>query len=161
MPPICKASCRAVRVDDNAHILLRFDGGPRVAMPLGEPGGARATRTGLRLRVYGEKGGLDWAQEDPNYLWFTPFGEAKRLLTRGGAGGQCLGQRGSVARPGGHPEGYLEGFANIYTGAAGAIRAADAGETPDVSLLPGLQAGLAGCASSPPRSGRRKMTRPG
>jgi len=129
------------RVDDNAHILLRFDGGARGMLWASQV--APGNENGLRLRVYGEKGGLDWAQEDPNYLWFTPFGEAKRLLTRGGAGANASAN--AVSRtPGGHPEGYLEGFANIYTGAAGAIRAADAGETPDVSLLPGLQAGLDG-----------------
>ena len=57
----------------------------------------------LRLRVYGEKGGLEWAQEDPNYLWHTPFGEPKRLLTRGGAGSGAAAGRVSRIPPG-HPE---------------------------------------------------------
>lgn len=129
------------RVDDNAHILLRFSGGARGMMWSSQvaPGNENA----LRLRVYGEKGGLEWAQEDPNYLWFTPFGEPKRLLTRAGAGASNVAN--AVSRtPGGHPEGYLEGFANIYTGAAAAIRAADAGQKPDLSLLPGLNEGLNG-----------------
>lgn len=129
------------RVDDNAHFLLRFDGGARGMLWCSQvaPGNENA----LRLRVYGEKGGLEWAQEDPNYLWFTPFGEPKRLLTRGGSGAGDAAN--AVTRtPGGHPEGYLEGFANIYAGAAAAIRAADAGETPDLSLLPGVDAGLDG-----------------
>lgn len=129
------------RLDDNAHILLRFGGGARGMLWSSQvaPGNENA----LRLRVYGEKGGLEWAQEDPNYLWFTPFGQPKRLLTRGGAGAN--GAANAVSRtPGGHPEGYLEGFANIYTGAAAAIRAAEAGQKPDLSLLPGLEAGLNG-----------------
>ncbi|MFN3663390.1 Gfo/Idh/MocA family protein [Yoonia sp.] len=129
------------RVDDNAHFLLRFDGGARGMLWCSQvaPGNENA----LRLRVYGEKGGLEWAQEDPNYLWFTPFGEPKRLLTRGGSGAGAAAN--AVTRtPGGHPEGYLEGFANIYAGAATAIRAAEAGETPDLSLLPGVDAGLDG-----------------
>lgn len=129
------------RVDDNAHILLRFNGGARGMLWSSQvaPGNENA----LRLRVYGEKGGLEWAQEDPNYLWFTPFGEPKRLLTRGGAGAAEVAN--AVSRtPGGHPEGYLEGFANIYAGAAAAIRASDAGEKPDLSVLPGIQAGLDG-----------------
>ena len=129
------------RVDDNAHILLRFDGGARGMLWSSQvaPGNENA----LRLRVYGDKGGLEWAQEDPNYLWFTPFGQPKRLLTRGGSGADDAAN--AVTRtPGGHPEGYLEGFANIYAGAAQAIRAAQAGETPDLALLPGVDAGLDG-----------------
>ncbi len=129
------------KVDDNAHILLRFDGGARGMLWSSQV--APGNENGLRLRVYGDKGGLEWAQEDPNYLWFTPFGEPKRLLTRGGSGAQDAAN--AVTRtPGGHPEGYLEGFANIYAGAADAIRAAEAGESPDLSLLPGVDAGLDG-----------------
>ncbi|WP_207101365.1 Gfo/Idh/MocA family protein [Paracoccus shandongensis] len=130
------------RVDDNAHVLLRFHEGARGMLWCSQvaPGNENA----LRLRVYGEKGGLEWAQEDPNYLWFTPFGEPKRLLTRRGAG--ATDAANAVSRtPGGHPEGYLEGFANIYAGAARAIRAAQRGERdPVLDLLPGLEEGLAG-----------------
>lgn len=130
------------KVDDNAHILLRFQGGARGTLWCSQvaPGNENA----LRLRIYGEKGGLDWAQEDPNYLWYTPFGQPKRLLTRGGAGASAAA--GAVTRtPGGHPEGYLEGFANIYAEAAQAIRAAATGERAAVlDVLPGLDAGLAG-----------------
>lgn len=130
------------RVDDNAHILLRLDSGARGMLWCSQV--APGNENGLRLRVYGEKSGLEWGQEDPNYLWFTPFGEPKRLLTRRGAG--ALDAANAVSRtPGGHPEGYLEGFANIYTGAARAIRAAQRGErAPELDLLPGLEEGLAG-----------------
>ncbi len=58
---------------------------------------APGNENGLKLRVYGTKGGLEWAQEDPNYLWFTPFGEPKRLITRGGAGSGRGGRRASPA----------------------------------------------------------------
>lgn len=129
------------RVDDNANILLRFDGGARGMLWCSQV--APGCENGLRLRIFGDKGGLEWGQENPNELWFTPFGEPKRLLTRRGAGASDAAN--AVSRtPGGHPEGYLEGFANIYAGAAAAIRAADAGQTPDLSLLPGIQAGLDG-----------------
>lgn len=130
------------RVDDNAHVLLRFAGGARGSLWCSQvaPGNENA----LRLRVYGEKGGLDWAQEDPNYLWFTPFGEPKRLLTRRGTGAGPAAN--AVSRtPGGHPEGYLEGFANLYLEAAQAIRAAQAGQRAEVlDWLPGIEAGMAG-----------------
>ncbi len=130
------------RVDDNAHVMLRFAGGARGMLWCSQV--APGCENGLRLRVFGEKGGLEWAQEDPNYLWFTPFGEPKRLLTRRGAGASEAAN--AVSRtPGGHPEGYLEGFANIYSGAAQAIRAAQTGgRDPVLDVLPGLEQGLAG-----------------
>ncbi|MEL7184356.1 MAG: Gfo/Idh/MocA family oxidoreductase, partial [Pseudomonadota bacterium] len=126
------------RLDDNVHVMLRYDGGARGMLWSSQvaPGNENA----LRLRVYGDKGGLDWAQEDPNYLWHTPHGEPKRLLTRGGAG---FTQEGSARIPPGHPEGYLEGFANLYSEAADLIEAARNGSVPD-HLLPTVQDGLAG-----------------
>ena len=86
---------------------------------------APGNENGLKLRVYGTKGGLEWVQADPNYLWYTPFGEPKQLITRGGAGAGPAAARVTRVPPG-HPEGYLEGFANIYAEAARAIRAARA-----------------------------------
>lgn len=130
------------KVDDNAHVLLRFAGGARGMLWSSQvaPGNENA----LRIRVYGENGGLEWAQEDPNHLWFTPFGEPKRLITRNGAGAGEDAARVSRVPPG-HPEGYLEGFANIYAEAARAIRAARAGQPapPDV-LYPTVADGLKG-----------------
>ena len=105
---------------------------------------APGNENALRLRVYGDKGGLEWAQEDPNYLWHTPFGEPKRLITRGGAGSGD--EAGRVSRtPPGHPEGYLEGFANIYSEAAEAIVAARTGApVPDHVGYPTVHDGLKG-----------------
>ncbi|RTL92341.1 Gfo/Idh/MocA family oxidoreductase [Ancylobacter aquaticus] len=129
-------------LDDNAHVLLRFAGGARGMLWASQV--APGNENGLRLRVYGEKGGLEWAQEDPNYLWFTPFGELRRRITRNGAGAGP--EAGRVSRiPPGHPEGYLEGFANIYAEAARAIRAHQKGEAaPEGVLFPTLADGLAG-----------------
>ena len=108
------------RLDDNAHVMLRFAGGAKGMLWCSQV--APGNENTLRLRVYGAKGGIEWAQEDPNRLWFTPFGEPKRLITRGGAGAGEAATR--VTRiPGGHPEGYLEAFATIYTEAANAIQA--------------------------------------
>lgn len=130
------------RVDDNAHVMLRFADGARGMLWCSQV--APGCENGLRLRVFGAAGGLEWAQEDPNYLWHTPFGQPKRLLTRGGAGASEAAA--AVTRiPGGHPEGYLEGFATLYAGAAQAIRAAREGRRdPVLDLLPGLAEGLAG-----------------
>lgn len=120
------------RLDDNAHVMLRFKGGARGMLWSSQvaPGNENA----LKLRVYGSKGGLEWSQEDPNYLWFTPFGEAKRLITRGGSDASGAANR-LTRTPGGHPEGYLEGFANIYAEAARAIRAKQAGQAQPVDVL--------------------------
>ena len=130
------------RLDDNVHVMLRFDGGAKGMLWSSQV--APGNENGLRLRVYGDKGGLEWAQEDPNYLWFTPFGAPKRLLTRNGAGATA-GNQGASRIPPGHPEGYLEGFANIYNEAADLIVAARDGKKPD-HLLPTVQDGLEGVA---------------
>ena len=130
-------------LDDNAHIMLRFAGGARGMLWSSQvaPGNENA----LKLRVYGSKGGINWNQENPNALWFTPQGEATRLLTRGGAGANDAA--GAVTRiPAGHPEGYLEGFATLYTEAADAIRSVQGGGTREAAMgqLPGIQQGLDG-----------------
>ncbi len=129
-------------VDDNAHIMMRFTGGARGTLWCSQV--APGNENSLKLRIYGDKGGLEWCQEDPNYLWFTPFGEPKRLITRNGAGAGDAAAR--VSRiPGGHPEGYLEGFANIYSEAAIAIRAKKAGlAVPNEVEFPGIKEGVNG-----------------
>jgi predicted dehydrogenase len=129
-------------LDDNAHVLMRFEGGAKGMLWASQV--APGNENGLRLRIYGEKGGLEWAQEDPNYLWFTPFGKPKQRLTRGGPG--TVPDAARVTRtPAGHPEGYLEGFANLYAEAARAIRARQAGEAvPAEVIYPTLADGLAG-----------------
>lgn len=132
------------KVDDNGHVMLRFEGGAKGMLWCSQvaPGNENA----LALRVYGTKGGLEWKQEDPNYLWYTPLGEPKRLLTRNGAGAGASAARISRVPPG-HPEGYLEGFATIYSEAAEAIRAKREGRklSGDV-VFPTIQDGLKGVA---------------
>jgi predicted dehydrogenase len=128
------------RLDDNVHVMLRYAGGAKGMLWSSQV--APGNENGLKLRVYGEKGGMEWSQEDPNYLWFTPFGEPKRLLTRNGAGAHDANLAASRIPPG-HPEGYLEGFANIYSEAADVIVAARDGATLD-HVLPTVQDGLDG-----------------
>lgn len=132
------------RVDDNVHVMLRYKGGAKGMIWASQvsPG----HENGLKIRVYGTKGGLEWVQADPNYLWYTPFGEPKRLITRGGAGSNAAAARVTRVPPG-HPEGYLEGFANIYTEVARAIKASRAGKKPDKDVqFPGIEDGVAGMA---------------
>jgi predicted dehydrogenase len=101
---------------------------------------------GLRLRVYGTKGGLEWAQEDPNYLDWSKLGEPRRCVTRSGSGAGTQAAR--VTRiPSGHPEGYLEAFANIYTEAAAAINAKKTGAPLDPNIVyPTVHDGVRGVA---------------
>ena len=129
-------------LDDDVQIMLRYKGGARGSLWASQV--AVGNENGLKLRIYGSKGGLEWTQADPNYLWFTRFGEPKQLITRGGAGANAAANR--ITRiPGGHPEGYLEGFATIYTEAAHAIRAARSGEKPDAQVMyPTVYDGLDG-----------------
>jgi predicted dehydrogenase len=109
------------RLDDNAHLLLRFKGGAKGMIWASQV--AAGCENGLQLRVYGDRGGLVWRQENPNELIFSPLGEPARRMTRGGAGtGEAAARLTRV--PAGHPEGYIEGFANIYGEIAAAIRAA-------------------------------------
>jgi predicted dehydrogenase len=137
------------RVDDNANVLLRFKpngNGVAARGMLWASQVAPGNENGLKLRVYGTRGGLEWVQADPNYLWFTPFGEPKRLITRGGAGAGAAAARVSRV-PSGHPEGYLEGFANIYAEAARAIRAARRGKKPPRDVIfPTVRDGVEGVA---------------
>ena len=132
------------RLDDNAHVLLRFRGGARGMLWSSQvaPGNENA----LRLRVYGTLGGLTWEQEAPTVLWHAPLGEPVRRLTRGGPG--VGGAATRVTRiPAGHPEGYLEGFANIYSEAAEAILARREGRpVPEGVVYPTLRDGLEGVA---------------
>jgi predicted dehydrogenase len=138
------------RLDDNAHVMLRFkakENEPPAKGMLWASQVAPGNENGLKLRVYGTKGGLEWVQADPNYLWYTPFGQPKQLITRAGAGAGTAAARVSRIPPG-HPEGYLEGFANIYAEAARAIRAArrKSGKPAKDVLFPTIEDGVEGVA---------------
>ena len=132
------------RVDDNGHVLLRYTSGARGMLWCSQV--AAGCENALRLRIYGTKAGIEWEQENPNYLWVTPLGAPRYRLTRGGAGtGDAAARMSRI--PAGHPEGYLEGFANIYAEAARAIIARRDGTALDMAVtFPGLKEGLEGVA---------------
>jgi predicted dehydrogenase len=108
------------RLDDNANMLLRFGNGARGLLWCSQV--AVGNENGLHIRVYGDKGGLEWFQENPNVLTFSALGEPPRLIRRNGSGAIPVSQAASRV-PAGHPEGYLEAFAQLYTDIAELIAA--------------------------------------
>ena len=132
------------RLDDNGHVMMRYTSGARGMLWCSQV--AAGQENGLRLRVFGTKAGIEWEQENPNYLWVGPLGQPKYRLTRGGPGsGEAAARMTRI--PSGHPEGYLEGFANIYAEAARAILARREGVALDAAVVfPGLKEGLEGVA---------------
>jgi predicted dehydrogenase len=132
------------QLDDNAQILLRYANGARGSLWASQV--APGNENGLRIRVYGTKGGLHWVQAEPNHMLWSPFGESTRIVTRGGPDSGAVAARVTRVPPG-HPEGYLEGFANLYSEIAEAIRAAKAGRKPDkASHFPTIDDGVKGLA---------------
>ena len=131
------------RLDDNAQVLLRFDNGARGSLWASQV--AVGHENGLRIRVYGEKAGLEWFQEQPNQLRFSPLGDVPRMLTRGSS---KVGESAALATriPGGHPEGFLEAFANLYRDFADMVVAHRKGNTAvtEKSLVPDIHAGVRG-----------------
>ena len=129
--------------DDNAHVLLRYENGVKGMLWSSQvaPGNENA----LKIRIYGDKGGLEWEQENPNYLRVDIFGEAKKIIRR--AGNETMDVAGRVTRiPPGHPEGYLEGFANIYSDFAKQIQSLKNNQIIEEELLlvPSIEDGLKG-----------------
>ncbi len=120
------------KVDDFAHLLLRFEGGARGSMWV--TNSAAGAEHGLHIRVFGEKGGLEWHQEEPNHLLYRPLDGFPQLMTRGRPGLSAAAERATRVVLG-HPEGYFEAFANLYLDAAEAIVARRTGQAPDQLAL--------------------------
>jgi len=132
-------------LDDDVQVRLRWAGGARGQLWASQV--AIGASNGLRLRVIGADAALDWSQEDPDYLRFARLGEAPQVLRRGGPGLSPAAEA-ATRLPAGHPEGYLEGFAQIYADAADLILAHRAGQAPPDRLagLPGVREGVEGVA---------------
>jgi len=134
------------RLDDNAHVLLRFVGGARGVLAASQV--AVGNLNNLSLKVFGTRAGLEWSGESLEFLRFTPYGEPSRTLQRGGPGNWDSAKEAS-RMPAGHPEGYIEGFANLYRDAAELIAARRAGRAPRpaaVALTPNVLDGARGVA---------------
>jgi predicted dehydrogenase len=131
-------------LDDNVQVMLRYASGARGALWASQV--APGNENGLCLRIYGAKGGLQWVQQDPNALLWSPSGGSTRIVTRAGPDAGAAAAR--VTRiPAGHPEGYLEGFATIYSEIAAAIRAARTGGKPPTGVhFPTVDDGVKGLA---------------
>ncbi len=129
-------------VDDNVHALLRFDGGAKGMLWSSQV--APGCENGLRIRVYGDKAGIEWAQENPNELWFGELNKPRQRITRRGDIGSEIAARG-MRTPGGHPEGYLEGFANLYKDIADILVARSVGENHFLqNWVPNIDTGVEG-----------------
>jgi predicted dehydrogenase len=130
-------------LDDDGSILLRFDNGARGVLMASQI--SVGEENALRIRAYGDKGGLEWAQEEPNTLWLKwPDRPTERLRT----GGAYLGSHAAAntRTPMGHPEGYLEAFANLYRAFAAQVRVRETGATPDefAADCPGIAEAIRG-----------------
>ena len=130
------------RVDDDVQASLRFEQGA-----LGLLWASQVTvgiENGLRFRVYGETGGLEWIQLEPDRLLYTTLDKPMQVLTRAGVGGTSASLRVSRVAAG-HPEGSLSSFATIYSEAARAIREWQDGKRPDPDVTyPDICDGLEG-----------------
>ena len=127
-------------LDDNANILLHYSNGAKGMLWSSQV--ASGQENALRIRLFGDKGGLEWAQEEPNYLQYRPLRETRQILTRGGP---AVGETAARATriPAGHPEGFLEGFANLYQDIADMIEASRTGKSL-TTLVPDVTDGVKG-----------------
>ncbi len=130
------------KLDDNANVLLRFKGNARGIIWVSQV--AIGNENNLKLRIFGEQGGLSWRQEEPNELIFSPLNQPSRKIS--GDSSKASDEASIITKvPAGHPEGYLEGFATIYSEIAQAIFAARSGETVDQNIIfPTAEDGKAG-----------------
>lgn len=128
-------------LDDDASVLLRLSGEVRGLLFASQIG--TGEENNLNLRVYGSEGSLAWRQMEPDDLWLRPRAAAMQVQRRGGEY-LCAAARRACRIPAGHPEGFLEGFANLYHDFAQVLRARRKGEAPDPLALdvPGVADGV-------------------
>jgi predicted dehydrogenase len=134
-------------LDDDGNVLLKFNNGAAGVLMASQV--AAGEENALKIRVYGEKGGIEWAQHEPNTLLVKWLDQPAQIL-RAGANYAALSSfaKNSCRTPGGHPEGYLEAFANIYRNFAQTLSAKLDGTTPSKEALdfPSVEDGIRGMA---------------
>ena len=130
-------------LDDDGAALLRFENGARGILMATQI--AAGEENAIRIRVYGDKGGLEWAQQEPNSL-ILKWLDAPMQVLRVGTSMDSPAAAHNTRTPGGHPEGYLEAFANIYRNFSQTVRARANGQTPTAEMLdfPGVEDGIRG-----------------
>ncbi len=132
------------QLDEDANVLLRFKGGGKGVLTISQI--ATGEENNLSLRVYGSEGALLWRQEAPDSISMYRYGQPRQLLTRGHREYLSPAATENTRVPKGHPEGYLEAFANIYRGAMKAVRNYIDGDPtpPDAYDFPTIHDGLRG-----------------
>lgn len=131
------------KLDDDGSILLRFEQGARGVLFASQV--CVGEENGLSIRVFGDKGTIEWRQQEPNTLWLKwPDKPTQMLRTGGGYLGEMA--QANTRTPMGHPEGYIEAFANIYQAFAALIRAEEGGtdDDPRAKDCPGIEAAVRG-----------------
>jgi len=135
-------------LDDDGSVMLKFDNGAKGVLMASQV--AAGEENNLKIRIYGEKGGIEWMQHEPNTLHVKWLDQPAQVLRAGGNYGAHLSSTAiqSCRTPGGHPEGYLEAFANIYRNFALTLGCKIDGTTPTAEILdfPGIEDGLRGMA---------------
>jgi predicted dehydrogenase len=135
-------------LDDDGSVMLKFDNGAKGVLMASQV--AAGEENNLKIRIYGEKGGIEWMQHEPNTLHVKWLDQPAQVLRAGGNYGAHLSSTPihSCRTPGGHPEGYLEAFANIYRNFALTLGCKIDGTTPTAEMLdfPGIEDGLRGMA---------------
>lgn len=134
-------------LDDDGAVLLRFDNGAAGVLMASQV--AAGEENALKIRVYGEKGGLEWAQHEPNTLLVKWLDKPTEIYRAGGGYSfQSSYMTHNTRTPGGHPEGYLEAFGNLYRNFAQTLSAKIDGVQPSPESLdfPGTEEGVRGMA---------------
>ena len=135
-------------LDDDGSVMLKFDNGAKGVLMASQV--AAGEENNLKIRIYGEKGGIEWMQHEPNTLHVKWLDQPAQVLRAGGNYGAHLSSTAihSCRTPGGHPEGYLEAFANIYRNFALTLGCKIDGTNPTAEMLdfPGIEDGLRGMA---------------
>ena len=127
-------------LDDNVQALIRYEGGAKASLWSSQI--AIGNENNLNIRIYGETGSLEWNQENPNYARYTPLNQLPQILSRGGGALNAAASR----LPAGHPEGYFEAFATLYSDLAELItaRLEERQPNPTATLLPTCADGVEG-----------------